>query len=82
MTAQCRSDGRCQYAIDHDAEGLGSCPDGSCCMSYTSLTDKEIDDLLIQVGASRGIRWDHRDMTLTQIRELVQLAITTSRSKL
>ena len=29
---QCRSDGRCQYAIDHGAEGLGHCPPGKCCM--------------------------------------------------
>jgi len=28
----CRNDGRCQYAIDHGAEGLGHCPDGKCCM--------------------------------------------------
>jgi hypothetical protein len=28
----CRTDGRCQYAIDHGAEGLGHCPDGKCCM--------------------------------------------------
>ena len=34
MTAtkiQCRDDGRCQYAIDHGAEGLGACPAGECC---------------------------------------------------
>lgn len=30
--AQCRSDGRCQYAIDHDAEGLGHCPPSKCAM--------------------------------------------------
>lgn len=29
---QCRSDGRCQYAIDHGAEGLGHCPPGKCAM--------------------------------------------------
>lgn len=28
----CRDDGRCQYAIDHGAEGLGHCPKGKCCM--------------------------------------------------
>lgn len=26
----CRTDGRCQYAIDHGAEGLGHCPAGRC----------------------------------------------------
>ena len=26
----CRTDGRCQYAIDHGAEGLGHCPPGKC----------------------------------------------------
>ncbi len=29
----CRSDGRCQYAIDHGAEGLGHCPRGKCVMA-------------------------------------------------
>lgn len=28
----CRSDGRCQYAIDHGGEGLGHCPRGKCVM--------------------------------------------------
>ena len=28
----CRDDGRCQYAIDHGAEGLGHCPEGKCCI--------------------------------------------------
>ncbi len=28
----CRSDGRCQYAIDSGAEGLGHCPKGKCVM--------------------------------------------------
>ena len=29
---QCRTDGRCQYAIDSGAEGLGHCPKGKCVM--------------------------------------------------
>ena len=32
----CREDGRCQYAIDHGAEGMGHCPEGKCCMSRYS----------------------------------------------
>lgn len=32
----CRSDGRCQYAIDHGAEGLGHCPAEKCCMPLYS----------------------------------------------
>jgi hypothetical protein len=31
-STQCREDGRCQYAINHGAEGLGHCPEGRCCM--------------------------------------------------
>ena len=27
---QCRTDGRCQYAIDSGAEGMGHCPKGKC----------------------------------------------------
>ncbi len=34
---QCRSDGRCQYAIDYGAEGLGHCPKGKCCMPGNEL---------------------------------------------
>jgi len=26
----CRPDGRCQYAIDLGAEGMGHCPPGKC----------------------------------------------------
>ena len=29
---QCRTDGRCQYAIDSGAEGMGHCPKGKCVM--------------------------------------------------
>jgi hypothetical protein len=29
----CRSDGRCQYAIDSGAEGIGHCPKGKCVMN-------------------------------------------------
>lgn len=32
MEELCRTDGRCQYAIDHGAEGLGHCPKGKCAM--------------------------------------------------
>lgn len=32
IAGQCRNDGRCQYAIDHGAEGLAACPVGKCCM--------------------------------------------------
>ena len=28
----CRDDGRCQYAIDSGAEGMGHCPKGKCVM--------------------------------------------------
>jgi len=35
----CRDDGRCQYAIDHGAEGLGHCPDGKCCMPLYSARE-------------------------------------------
>ena len=28
----CRTDGRCQYAIDSGAEGMGHCPEGKCVM--------------------------------------------------
>lgn len=34
----CRGDGRCQYAIDHGAEGLGHCPKGKCAMPFATPT--------------------------------------------
>ncbi|CAB5178889.1 hypothetical protein UFOVP156_46 [uncultured Caudovirales phage] len=34
----CRDDGRCQYAIDHGAEGMGHCPAGKCCMPNPDVT--------------------------------------------
>ena len=33
----CRHDGRCQYAIDHGAEGLGHCPRGKCVMAMEAI---------------------------------------------
>lgn len=36
----CRTDGRCQYAIDHDAEGMGRCPEGKCVMPDHGITDE------------------------------------------
>jgi hypothetical protein len=34
----CRDDGRCQYAIDHGAEGMGTCPIGQCCQPRRDAT--------------------------------------------
>jgi hypothetical protein len=42
-SGQCRSDGRCQYAIDHGAEGMGHCPQGKCCMLLPEPAYKHID---------------------------------------
>lgn len=35
----CRADGRCQYAIDHGAEGMGHCPRGQCVMAKPAQED-------------------------------------------
>ena len=57
----CRHDGRCQYAIDSGAEGLGHCPRGKCVMPEggpdlpdsktpnTELVDKTSETLRRQV---------------------------------
>lgn len=37
----CRSDGRCQYAIDHGAEGMGYCPNGMCVMVQHTQPDED-----------------------------------------
>lgn len=33
VPTKCRADGRCQYAIDSAAEGMGACPPGKCTMA-------------------------------------------------
>jgi len=42
---ECRTDGRCQYAIEHGAEGMGHCPKGKCVMpaqrTWVGLTDED-----------------------------------------
>lgn len=52
--SECRDDGRCQYAIDHGAEGVGHCPQGKCCMpkaqpeldeDYEALANKQLASL-------------------------------------
>lgn len=42
----CRDDGRCQYAIDHGAEGLGHCPKGKCAMPSAPAASQPIDMVL------------------------------------
>lgn len=60
--AVCRSDGRCQYAIDHGAEGIGHCPPGKCCMpqpervALTPLTDEQHLELA-KAMAQRLMSW-------------------------
>ena len=46
MARECRDDGRCQYAIDSGAEGLGHCPKGKCVMPEQegNEMDKSFDD--------------------------------------
>ena len=47
----CRTDGRCQYAIDSGAEGMGHCPKGKCVMAQPAqaqparLSDERIDEI-------------------------------------
>ena len=59
LTAQqsgpCRHDGRCQYAIDHGAEGLGHCPRGKCAMAAplpqrVPLTGWELSRVIAEAG--------------------------------
>lgn len=40
--AECRSDGRCQYAIDSGAEGLGHCPKGKCVMKQSQAETAKV----------------------------------------
>lgn len=49
----CRDDGRCQYAIDHGAEGLGACPIGKCCMSHDKSARQQAPVLPPAIAVSR-----------------------------
>lgn len=49
---QCRDDGRCQYAIDHGAEGIGHCLPGKCVMPVQQ--DDEALEMLREMVAA----WD------------------------
>ena len=57
----CRSDGRCQYAIDHGAEDLGHCPKGKCVMPDASppapqpamLSDEQITRIWFESASGK-----------------------------
>lgn len=40
---QCRRGGRCQYAIDHGAEGMGHCPKGKCVVAQHTQPAEDRD---------------------------------------
>lgn len=40
----CRTDGRCQYAIDSGAEGMGHCPTGKCVMPPPAGANDEVPE--------------------------------------
>lgn len=66
----CRTDDRCQYAIDVGMEGEAACPPGKCVMPRPTYTEEEIADacmfaeipdsklesVLIALAAARGKR--------------------------
>lgn len=47
MNRPCRTDGRCQYAIDHGAEGLGHCPAGKCVMRHPDPAVQGMDEMCL-----------------------------------
>lgn len=49
----CRPDGRCQYAIDHGAEGDGHCPHGKCVMAQQAAPAPKMP--CIPDGAARPV---------------------------
>lgn len=40
----CRTDGRCQYAIESGAEGMGHCPKGKCVMAQPAEPAQRLTD--------------------------------------
>ena len=54
----CRTDGRCQYAIDHGAEGLGHCPKGKCAMPAPVECSPEFTDTAR--AALLWVLWHHQ----------------------
>lgn len=57
--AACRSDGRCQYAIDVGAEGMGTCPAGKCAMPAVITIDEstKIKPLIDQLRSLSVFDW-------------------------
>lgn len=80
---QCRSDGRCQYAIDHGAEGLGHCPPGKCAMPAAPEAPAQANNLtaeLQQRCSDWGVYWRAPDahgvvLTVDQATELLRDAL-------
>jgi hypothetical protein len=80
--AQCRTDGRCQYAIDHGAEGLGHCPQGRCCMPGQFLIDALEDAIEFIAGCEDVVdgpygepRPNEAMLLVRELREVVHLAM-------
>ena len=74
----CRDDGRCQYAIDHAAEGLGHCPEGKCVMKPQLVID--IDEIerclrffkLINEADLEHIKWTRSGAPIQTDAELLK----------
>lgn len=48
---QCRDDGRCQYAIDHGAEGMGHCLSAGECVMRAQQDDEALEALKLALDA-------------------------------
>jgi hypothetical protein len=51
----CKDDGRCQYAVDYDAEGMGHCPRGKCAMAQ-QVAREAIDEAITAAEQPRTQR--------------------------
>jgi hypothetical protein len=71
LAPKCRDDDRCQYAIDHGAEGLGHCPAGKCCMPRGgSVEGIDLDMLQALAKDATPGPWTYCPMTETEDPEI------------
>lgn len=67
----CRDDGRCQYAIDCGAEGMGTCPVGQCCQprrdAIAAPTQEPVAHMVFHPDGSNLGPYRFRDEQITDM---------------
>jgi len=65
----CRDDGRCQYAIDSGAEGMGHCPEGKCVMPAKQEQDEPVAKVKRNLSGQIYIEWRDGEFAIANLVE-------------